>query len=166
MLKCASPFCDAPLEPGWSFCPYCGTDNRPPDPEAEPRHHAHRFDVWKGGCSVCGAAKGDELDERAWEARIGRRLIWLGCVLAGLGGLIYGVHALHPGGVALPFMAWYEHKVVHEHELHRFVTWEGTDTVELAIGLGFLAILGGFFLIRRSARLRPQKEGDASYRFF
>jgi len=56
MVHCVSEDCRQELDEKWSFCPYCGTDNRPPEDRTGVDDCVHEFFDSRGFCVLCGEA--------------------------------------------------------------------------------------------------------------
>ncbi len=54
MVHCVSESCRKEIEETWSFCPFCGTDNRPPEERPTIGACAHQFIPPNKFCLRCG----------------------------------------------------------------------------------------------------------------
>jgi hypothetical protein len=80
MPQCNSKRCKAKLEAGWIFCPYCGTDNRPPTFRPTILACPHSFHESEGFCFRCGDCRDGRptAAQREAQATIGRNLFAFG----------------------------------------------------------------------------------------
>ena len=56
MVRCVSGDCHQEIAPGWSFCPYCGADNREPEHRPPVTNCNHEFLASRRFCVHCGKA--------------------------------------------------------------------------------------------------------------
>jgi len=54
MVRCDSAECNRELEEDWQFCPYCGSDNRPPEQRSQLVGCLHNFYIGGSYCTRCG----------------------------------------------------------------------------------------------------------------
>ena len=58
MAFCISDACKREIDENWSFCPYCGEDNRSPDQKAPIGEHGHTYITNEFYCLICGHVRG------------------------------------------------------------------------------------------------------------
>jgi len=88
MTTCLSSSCRQIIEDDYSFCPYCGTDNRPPTHRMPVGHHTHLYPEGSKYCVSCGAL--DELRIiRAVDAEKGKKITWIGSSILGAAILLF-----------------------------------------------------------------------------
>jgi hypothetical protein len=82
MAQCSDKRCKSKVEAGWSFCPYCGTDNRPATWRPPILACPHSFVGSEGFCIRCGECRDGHptAAQRAVQAVIGRSFFILGFV--------------------------------------------------------------------------------------
>ncbi len=92
MVSCVSSTCRQVIEDEYSFCPFCGTDNRPPTHRMPVGHHTHIYPEGAKYCVSCGAL--DELRIiRAIDAERGKKLTLIGSSILAAALLLFGVVA-------------------------------------------------------------------------
>lgn len=102
-VYCASLACRKMIDSSWHFCPYCGTDNRPPNLRKSVPLHQHEFIHNQGACVWCGEESGEPYDFSTRKRKvIGRLLFWVGVTVMGL--VIYMI--LVRFHVPLPLSGW------------------------------------------------------------
>lgn len=156
-IQCVSENCEHPIEDGWSFCPACGCDNRPPSQRKKVDKHYHRF-LWKdqGYCLICGEPAGEPY-MFGYRPRILLSLATLVLSLA-MGTYALGV-AMHDRMLTSPFGTWV-HSWAHQLITHRsrrrysgsytYTTELGSDvTTWVAIGAGVALIVAIMLFLRK-----------------
>lgn len=147
MPNCVSEYCRRQVDERWAFCPYCGTDNRPPDRRDPVGEHRHQFLAKNAGCCLVCGEPADEpyIFKRVWRVRIS--LIFLGLALFLILSLI-DIQMAH-AGKTVPFkdwiLSWYDNPVTHRRRYRgTYTTALGSD-VSLWLGVG--AVLVGVLSI-------------------
>jgi hypothetical protein len=143
MAECVSKRCKQKIEEGWSFCAFCGSDNRPETFRPGILACPHLFFQTEGFCIRCGECRDGRptAAQRAVQASIGRTLLFFGILVAGLSFAAYQIHLNHwPGNEFI--MPWYDEtysldgKSVQKGD--DYVSWGETAGAILS-GLGVLA---------------------------
>lgn len=151
MTHCVSDSCRNEIQPDWKFCPYCGTDNRPPEDRPKVRSCIHQFFDGQDFCIRCGGKRGD----RYWEVPEGQRKA--GVVIAILGGVLWLfdfivglVHMRGTGPLSGWVNSWYTATHMERSKYGQDYTVANGPMITSYIFLGGLAaIIGGFVLINR-----------------
>ena len=109
MAQCVSRRCRAKVEPGWLFCAYCGTDNRPDSFRPMILACPHLFFENEGYCVRCGDCRDGRPSaaQRAVQASIGRKFMLGGFVVAGGAVGIQQIHQNHWMGNEF-IIPWYD----------------------------------------------------------
>lgn len=151
--QCVSDRCDFPIEDGWSFCPSCGSDNRPPAARSRVPEHYHRF-VWRnqGYCTICGEPAGEPY-MFGYRWRIALTFLCFGAAAVTLL-MSAGIYFANRMG-ANPFTRWvhsWSQQVITHHVRRRY-SRSYTYTTTLGQDVAQWALIGGVFLIVVGAML-------------
>lgn len=145
-VRCVSSACGKKIDPSWHFCPYCGTDNRPPSDQDEVGPHTHEYLHQVGYCLLCGEAH-DELPGYTGRSRINTATFFL-CLSILLGLMILDIQLAHAGKPAIAkdwIQGWYDHQVRTGRRYSR-------STTDLGFLLCVYSAIGAFFSLLISIR--------------
>ncbi|MFI5385729.1 MAG: hypothetical protein ACHQ50_06370 [Fimbriimonadales bacterium] len=162
MANCIS--CHRQIEDSFAFCPNCGADNRPPEHRQAISYCPHQFVPGGVCCILCGAG----YDEPAGSTPVLRHRAVMHWLLAGLvftALLAYLLIAANTMRVPLSGLAHslfgYEYTSYsysrYSYSYHRTTSSLGLD---LAFGLGGLALLSFFQAFRLQRKLGSMDPGD------
>ncbi len=168
MAKCVAKACKRQLQAGWSFCPYCGTDNRPPTFRPVLVACPHRFIKGEGFCFRCGDCRDGRptAAQREKQASIGRTCLLLGILL-----IVAAVAVVQIRTNALPGSVWIRSWYDQAYDAGGGKGYRGDDYVLWAqmgggalCGIGILALLvaklNGVRRKRIPAVEKPKPEAD------
>lgn len=149
-IQCVSDFCDLEIDPTWQFCPYCGTDNRPPSQRFKVGKHAHRYLHRQGCCLLCGEPR-DEPYLFGWRWRMGISLT----LLTVSGFLLLTSLNIALAGIDKPSIAkgyirsWYEEPVQRRRKGYTYYSTLGQYRIENLVIIGCIGgLLGGLLLAK------------------
>ena len=151
-INCVSADCREHMDRSWDFCPYCGTDNRPPARKTPIPDHRHHFLNRSGHCMVCG----EEADEPYnMKGRTRRRLafviILFGLlILAWVANMIFA-HLHWPALFSDWIRSWWSSTTILRVRLPFIYTRELGWTLCFWLSLiGIIVVAAGFMLARKS----------------
>ena len=115
MAHCVSETCRKEIRDDWSFCPFCGVDNRPPEHRPHVDYCKHYFYDPAGYCIYCGAGCGGKASIAEWSLRVKLGAL---CVFVGILGLfgVFLIWAIHTkgGGPGYDWVrSWYDQPRYH-----------------------------------------------------
>ena len=159
MVHCVSETCKEELDQKWNFCPYCGTDNRPPEYRPRARNCRHDFVIVTGYCVDCGAKFGGSPSRSfgAWRIRLGVSGIVAGVVFLVGAYLIWRVHSQGHGPGYEWIRTWYDETYTRMGKYGNPVTrYRGVDVISWLSLIGLALIFIGIRIIspRRYYRSR------------
>ncbi|HTQ09067.1 MAG TPA: zinc ribbon domain-containing protein [Fimbriimonadaceae bacterium] len=167
MATCVSRACGQTIDDGFAFCPYCGTDNRPPENRPPIPNCAHQ-DVEGGGfCVLCGEALWDpSFLGRAWRMRAAALLLVLGFLAFVVAGFL---NAVNGGSVTLfggSIRPWYR-QVLHFQAYTSKGVWYPPQDVLLGDQVCNWLVLagGGLILLSLITYFQPRVKGWSMPRF-
>ena len=140
---CTSRQCRLPMEPGWQFCPYCGTDVRPPTFRPPILACPHLFFEQEGFCFRCGDCRDGRpnASQREVQNSIGKALFYFGFLVIILAVAVTQIHANNwPGNDFIK--PWFDETYTDAGKVlvkgNEYVSWAQTGGGVLC-GLGILA---------------------------
>lgn len=152
--QCVDPVCTYLIEPGWDFCPACGTDNRPPQERHAIAPHRHGWLGGQGWCVLCGEPADEPYRfSRKWRLRAA------GACLAGGGASLLALGFIRLG-IALPATqlgewvnSWYARKVVHRsgrrYSRTYYTALLGDDlSIVFVVAAGILLFVGTWMALK------------------
>ena len=149
-IQCVSDFCDREIDPSWHFCPYCGTDNRPPSQKVKVGQHVHRYLHRQGCCLLCGEPSDEPyLFGRRWRMGISLTLLTVSGVLL-LTSLNIALAGIDKPSIVKGYIrSWYEEPVKRRRKGYTYYTTLGQTRIETCVILGIASgILGGLLLAK------------------
>jgi hypothetical protein len=159
MVHCISDTCREQIDEGWSFCPFCGTDNRPPEYHPHIKDCRHQFVGSKGYCVLCGAKyKGFAMYSGKGQIKFGIVLIGLGCSLFLIAFVIWSIHNKGSGPGYEWISSWYDQTYLARSKGgNTYVQQRGFNILTWMILIGMLLVFAG------GAMLSPKNKGNQSF---
>jgi hypothetical protein len=151
MVHCVSDTCRQEIEEAYSFCPFCGTDNRPPEMRPPVKGCYHRFLNASGYCILCGAKYGSESpwSGRPLQIRLGLLGVGFGCLLFLSAFLIWEIHSKGSGPGYDWIHSWYDVAVQRRGKYgNTYTELRGSETIGWMVVVGMVSTmfgLGGLF---------------------
>ena len=163
MVHCVSASCRQEISESWSFCPYCGIDNRAPEARSPIRNCGHVFSPTSSFCIYCGAGREGQFSRSQWSIQI------LLCVLAIFAGilsftaafLIWWIHG-HPTTSGYEWVhSWYDQTYVRYGRYgSSYPRQRGVEDLQMMVMAGVVFTIGGLSLLFPSTRNRRLSRFD------
>ena len=160
MVHCVSDTCREELDQKWNFCPFCGTDNRPPEYRPKIRNCRHEFIKADGYCVDCGRKYGVpyEVSARTWQVRLGLGAMVLGALVLLAAFLIGRIHSQGHGPGYAWIQTWFDQPyITHGRYGSGYPTYLGREILTWMGMGGFFLVIGGL------AALFPGRSRSQNY---
>jgi len=151
MVHCVSETCRQEIDEAFSFCPFCGTDNRPPEMRLPVRGCRHRYVSSSGYCILCGAKYGAESpwSGRPLQIRLGILGVAFGFSLFVATFLLWEIHNKGTGPGYDWIHSWYDQTVVRTGKRgNTYTELRGDEVISWMVILGVVTSflgMGGLF---------------------
>jgi hypothetical protein len=160
MVHCVSPSCREELDQKWNFCPFCGTDNRPPEYRPKIRNCRHEFIKAEGYCVDCGrkyGIAGAGMPVGPLRFRLGLASIAVGLVTFAAAFLIFKVHMQGHGPGYDWIKSWYDESYVARGKYGAgYMRQRGNDVLTYMWLAGFIFLFGGMTLLFQTPAKRKE----------
>jgi hypothetical protein len=150
MVHCVSDTCREQLDQKWNFCPFCGTDNRPPEYRPKIKNCRHEYVSATGYCVDCGHKYGADYGASlaVWQVRGGILLMALGALLIVAAFLIGQIHSQGHGPGYEWIRSWFDQPYLTRGKYGTtYTTYLGREVLTwMFLGSAFLILIGAGML--------------------